>query len=103
MNCAVGWGWTDAFERKSPSCVSSQPPGARELSLSEHQFLVAEKGGERSAVDVVEALTEDPFIFCVVDFEAAVWWNALFVVSGLMMRGGSGRGAWGRTRVVGWD
>jgi hypothetical protein len=38
--------------------------------------VVFEARHERSAVDVVEFLGEDPRIFCVVDLEAAVWRDA---------------------------
>jgi len=35
-----------------------------------------ETGDEGAAVDIVEGLGEQPIVFCIADFEAAVCWNA---------------------------
>jgi hypothetical protein len=40
---------------------------------------VTEAGEEGAAVDVVEFLGVGPVFFCVGDFEAAVWWDAVSV------------------------
>jgi hypothetical protein len=38
---------------------------------------VFEAGEESPSMYVVESLGEDPFVFSIVDFEMAIWWNAV--------------------------
>ena len=47
-------------------------------------------------MNVVELLAKNPFVFCVVDFEAAVWWDASRLERG--QRGGGKQ----HTRAAGW-
>jgi hypothetical protein len=63
-----------------------------------HVLRVFEAGEDRTAMDVVESFGEVPFVFCVVDFKTAVWWNTVFRVSG-WSEGLVG----GNTKVVGLD
>ena len=46
-----------------------------------HVLGVFEAGEDSTAMDVVESFGEVPFVFCVVDFKTAVWWNTVFRVS----------------------
>lgn len=46
------------------------------VGLGDDEGGVAEAGEEGAAVDVVEFVGEGPFVFCVVDFELAVWGEA---------------------------
>jgi hypothetical protein len=38
-----------------------------------------EAGGEGATVNVVEALTEDPLVFCIINFETAVGRHTAFL------------------------
>ena len=42
-----------------------------------HRLVVFEARHKGPAVDIVEFLGEDPLVFCIVDFERAVWRNAV--------------------------
>ena len=44
--------------------------------VAENGVVGAETRYEGSAVDVVEGGGEEPVVFCVVDFEAAIFWDA---------------------------
>lgn len=49
--------------------------------------VVFEAAGEGAAVDEVEFLAVDPFVFCVVDFETIVGWDVVGFVRGDSVEG----------------
>lgn len=66
--------------------------------VREDDAVGAKAGYERAAVDVVECLREEPWVFGVVDFEGAVGWDAGVGLAGcsITIMGVAG------TNVVGW-
>jgi hypothetical protein len=51
--------------------------GERFERFVDHVLRVFEAGEESPSMDVVESLGEDPFVFSIVNFEMAIWWNAV--------------------------
>jgi hypothetical protein len=46
-------------------------------SLSEDGSWIFETGKDSPAVDIIEFLTENPLIFCIINLETAIWRDAL--------------------------
>jgi hypothetical protein len=78
-------GWvTDIFEGEYPVLEFEVATwGERFEGFGDHILGVFEAGDESPPVDVVKFLGEVPLVFCVINFEAAVCWDAILLVSGV--------------------
>jgi hypothetical protein len=78
----MDWWLANVFEGEYPVLEFKVATwGERFKGFVKHVLRVFKAGDQSPAVDIIKFLGKVPFIFCVINFEIAVWWDTVLLIS----------------------